>query len=84
MGKSNEDSYKLYPEFTRIAGVHAKDAAYEDFQRFFKCRDVDRDNCNGAGLQFPTSCSHPPCNHCDIDRQSKIKNYVECVINIHT
>ena len=56
---------------TVITGVPAKEATYEDFQRLFKCENISKADCNDNGLQFPRSCSHPPCNQCTVDYNSK-------------
>ena len=50
---------------TDICGVSVQEAKFEDFQRFFKCNDVQKEYCNDKGLQFPTTCSFPPCDSCE-------------------
>ena len=47
-----------------VTGKEPKDASFEDFQREFKCKDVQKAACNEQGLQFPLTCSFPPCNYC--------------------
>ena len=55
-----------YSSMKDSCGVPVKDASIEDFQRLFKCKDISKSDCNDRGLQFPTTCSVPPCNVCTI------------------
>ena len=50
-----------------VAGVTAKDASFQDFHRLFKCKNIHNANCNQKGLQYPPTCSFPPCNQCVIE-----------------
>ena len=49
-----------YPEMKEVVGVPLKKATNEDFQRIFKCRNAKK--CKG--VDFPTTCSKPPCDTC--------------------
>ena len=55
-----------YSSMKDSCGVSVKEASFEDFQRLFKCNDISKKYCNDRGLQFPTTCSVPPCNVCTI------------------
>ena len=55
---------------SRVTGVVAKNATYEDFQRKFRCERHAPTLCVDQGLQFPRTCSHPPCDRCTVDYQS--------------
>ena len=66
------NAHDMYPNMPQRTGVLAKNATYEDFQRIFKCKALKRDDCNHRGLQFPRRCSHPPCDQCNVDYQSKL------------
>ena len=63
-GKYDARKDQWYPEMKKVTGSEPKDASFEDFQREFKCKDVAKNDCNGKGLQFPLTCSSPPCNQC--------------------
>ena len=45
-----------------VCGVTTLNATRNDFQRYFKCKDVSVNDCED--LQFPNICSVPPCNDC--------------------
>ena len=47
-----------------VTGVEPSAATHEDFQRIFKCQNLRAVDCNDKGLQFPATCSVPPCNEC--------------------
>ena len=49
-----------------MCGVTSQEATINDFQRYFKCKDVLVADCNDKGLTFPETCSVPPCNQCFI------------------
>ena len=54
-----------------VVGVEPKricGPTYEDFQRMFKCQNIHSQWCNDKGLQFPVTCSVPPCNRCTAQR----------------
>ena len=53
-----------YPEMEVVWGVPIQDATFEDFQRIFKCRNIEKAKCNNNGLDFPTTCSKIPCDTC--------------------
>ena len=65
------NAHDMYSDMPLTTGVLAKHATYEDFQRLFKCENLQNGTCNDNGLQFPRSCSHPPCHLCRVDYQSK-------------
>ena len=54
-----------------MCGISAKDASFEDFQRLFKCTNEHAVYCNEKGLQFPNTCSFPPCNRCTVNESGK-------------
>ena len=60
----NTHADEYYPDITDVVGVTSLSATRDDFQRYFKCKDVRIADCNGKGLTFPASCSVPPCNQC--------------------
>ena len=70
--KNNWKAHELYGQMSLITGVIAKNATYEDFQRKFYCDNRFNDVCMSKGLQFPRSCSHPPCDRCTVSNQSKL------------
>ncbi|CAK0825836.1 unnamed protein product [Prorocentrum cordatum] len=47
-----------------ISGVDLSQGTYEDFQRMYKCLNLNAYDCNDLGLDFPTTCSEPPCDAC--------------------
>ena len=53
-----------YSAMNNTCGVVYDQATIYDFQRFFKCKEIHKSDCNDQGLQFPTVCSCPPCNQC--------------------
>lgn len=55
----NEEWYG-YPEMKEVVGVPLSKATKKDFQRIFKCRNEKK--CKG--VDFPTTCSKPPCDTC--------------------
>ena len=63
---------QLYRDMMDVAGVSPLDATLDDFQRYFKCKDVHNTLCNKKGLSFPNDCSYPPCNQC---RQGMIHEF---------
>ena len=67
-GKLHENANNFYGSMIDISGVAFHDGTFEDFQRYFKCKNVHPEKCNDAGLQFPTKCSVPPCNQCSVDQ----------------
>ena len=53
----------------RVTGARLGDAEFGDFQRLFKCEPNSLDGVPSTGcpiedLEFPMSCSFPPCNVC--------------------
>ena len=56
-----------------VTGAKPKNAVFEDFQRYFKCKKVYKDYCNDEGLEFPLTCSFPPCNQCAIEFEGKFE-----------
>ena len=59
----NKLSHK-YPNMETISHVSVKEAIQSDFQRLFKCKGIHEAYCNDQGLEFPSTCSSPPCNLC--------------------
>ena len=53
-----------YADMKDEVGVEARYGRKNDFQRYFKCKGVQKADCNDKGLAFPETCSAPPCNHC--------------------
>merc|ERR1712061_296992 len=47
-----------------ISGVNLTQATYQDFQRMYKCLKLNAPDCHDKGLDFPSTCSNPPCNAC--------------------
>ena len=53
-----------YPGMRRICGMNLPEATREDFQRYFRCAGIESSSCVDLGLQYPKTCSSPPCNKC--------------------
>ena len=49
-----------------MCGVTSQEATINDIQRYFKCKDIAKADCNDKGLQFPSKCTTPPCDECGI------------------
>jgi hypothetical protein len=62
----NDPSYKTAyaKKMYLISGVNLDQASDKDFQRMYKCLSLNAPDCNDQGLDFPTTCSKPPCNAC--------------------
>ena len=54
-----------FGDMKSVVGVDAQKATRDDFQRYFKCRDVHKSECADKGLTYPSSCSVPPCSVCN-------------------
>ena len=54
-----------YADMVYVVGIKPLDATRNDFQRYFKCRNIHSEDCNDEGLQFPKTCSVAPCNQCN-------------------
>ena len=65
-GKHRAEANVWYRNMKKITGVDPKDASYKDFQRIYKCNGIWAKDCNDKGLQFPLSCSYPPCDKCAV------------------
>ena len=74
-GKNHADAPIWYKNMAEVTGVTIKDATFEDFQRYFKCTNLQAANCNEKGLGFPLTCSFPPCDKC----YSKFKVFMPIV-----
>lgn len=48
----------------QITGVDVFHATFNDAQRYLKCKPIKKEDCNDKGLQFPITCSCPPCEQC--------------------
>ena len=64
-----EEVKTMYPHMKTITGITPHNAAFEDFQREFKCdqsgnRWTHNTDCSDKGLAFPVLCSFPPCDQC--------------------
>ena len=55
-----------------VTGVTPLEALVEDFEREFKCKNLEPNDCNEKGLQFPSRCSFPPCNQCSVESNGKL------------
>uniref|UniRef100_A0A7M6DRN4 Glycoside hydrolase family 2 catalytic domain-containing protein n=1 Tax=Clytia hemisphaerica TaxID=252671 RepID=A0A7M6DRN4_9CNID len=55
-----------YQDMPAICGISSNKATVEDFQRYFKCKNLVANDCQK--LQYPPTCSKPPCNVC-LDRK---------------
>ena len=69
-----------YPEMEAVWGVPMNDATFEDFQRIFKCLDLQNAKCNNKGLEFPTTCSKSPCDMCE---KGELKNSLDMAQRIN-
>ena len=65
----------FYQDMFYVCGVRPLDATQNDFQRYFKCKNIHPEDCNDKGLEFPTSCSVPPCDQCS---RGRISNSIKC------
>ena len=63
-GKKHPDADKWYRNMKEITGVDKFEATFGDWQRQFKCNGNWAIDCNEMGLEFPLTCSYPPCNTC--------------------
>ena len=73
VGKFSQQANEWYKDMKKITGVEPRDASLEDFQRIFKCIDLAPEACNKEkdALQFPLTCTYPPCNVCTINQPGK-------------
>ena len=55
-----------YPDFQYITGQFPWQASFSDMQRYFKCKGYHAEPWRCGGLEFPCTCSHPPCNTCSV------------------
>ena len=62
----NYDPQEDYPNMYNVTGISPQDATRNDFQRYFICKDKHVNDCIKKGLQFPKTCSAPPCDQCDL------------------
>lgn len=60
-----------YSNMEEKCGVSVQDASFEDFQRLFKCDNIQSGDCNNQGLTFPTTCTMPPCDVCTVSQETK-------------
>ena len=63
-GKYDNRANVWYEDMKKRIGVEPRDGTFEDFQRIYKCNNIHKKDCNDKGLEFPLSCSHPPCDNC--------------------
>ena len=71
VGKFSQEANEWYKDMKQKTGVEPRDGSFEDFQRIFKCNDIQANDCNDQGLQYPFTCSHPPCNTCSMNQPGK-------------
>ena len=71
-GKTYLEVDDFYPQMQNVTGVIPTDASFEDFQREYKCKNLHANHCNAKGLQFPSTCSFPPCNRCSVQSKGKL------------
>ena len=70
-GKHDSRACDWYKNMKLKVGVEPVDATFEDFQRLFKCNKMHLQSC--TGLDFPQSCSFPPCNICQVNTPGKYR-----------
>ena len=70
----------FYQDMIFVCGVRPLDATQNDFQRYFKCKSIHPEDCNDEGLEFPTSCSVPPCDQCS---RGRIYNSINCYYDLY-
>ncbi len=63
-GKKQAEATDWYGKMKDICGIEYQDGTFQDFQRYFKCTNMQNELCNDKGLAFPSTCSVPPCNRC--------------------
>lgn len=63
-GKTSHPEW--YSDMNQVCGISVQDATFDDFQRLFKCENMASSDCNEKGLGFPTECSSPPCDGCEV------------------
>ena len=69
--KGKNEYPENYSNMINTCGVASDQATLNDFQRLFKCKSIQKADCNDQGLEFPASCSCPPCNECTPSCQGK-------------
>ena len=57
-----------YASMEETCGVSVEDASYEDLQRYFKCKNINPEDCNDRGLSFPSTCTMPLCDVCSVSK----------------
>ena len=77
-GKNYLEADDWYPQMENITGVTPSEASFEDFQREYKCKNLHASHCNSRGLQFPSTCSFPPCNRCSLQYKGKLRTTLVC------
>jgi len=60
-GRNGAFANSFYPNFESQTGVSLREASAEDMQLYFYCNSVQKNDCVGAGLALPCTCSSPPC-----------------------
>lgn len=63
-GKYKTEANEWYKDMKEVTGLEYRYASFEDFQRYFKCKELEKEKCNDKGLEFPMICSNPPCDTC--------------------
>ena len=63
-GKYKTEANEWYKDMKEVTGLEYRYASLEDFQRYFKCKELEKEKCNDKGLEFPMICSYPPCDTC--------------------
>lgn len=65
-GSKRKEAATWYPEMEEVTGSKPEHATFADFQREYKCKNIRSSLCNDKGLQFPLTCSFPPCDQCSV------------------
>ena len=76
-GKYKTEANEWFKDMKEVTGLEHRYASFEDFQRYFKCKKLEKENCNNKGLEFPMLCSYPPCDTCVADISG---NYLKGII----
>ena len=70
-----------YSSLEATCGVSVQAASYEDFQRLFKCKNINANDCNEKGLTYPTTCTALPCNVCAITVPKSCREHIDWAFN---
>ena len=67
IGKNEQED--VYADIKEVCGVTSQEATRNDIKRYFKCKDLAKEDCNDKGLPFPSKCTTPPCDECGISNK---------------